>query len=69
MATLTPFRVSFPFPLLFKTLPALVLPVVPFPPLIVSSWAIITGAITVTVTVAESQLVGFSISHIWYVRV
>ena len=38
-----PFKVSLPFPLLFRTFPALGLPVVPLPPAIVSSWAMITG--------------------------
>ena len=61
-----PFKVSAPLPLLFNTLPALGLPVVPLPPAIASSWAIIAGGVTVTVTVAGSQLVGFNFSHKLY---
>ena len=38
-----PFTVSLPFPLLVRILPILELPVVPFPPLMVSSSATIAG--------------------------
>ena len=59
---LTPFRVSFPFPLFFKTFPALEFPLAPSMSINLSSCAIITGAggagtVTVIVTVAESQLI------------
>ena len=38
-----PFKVSAPLPLLFKTFPALGLPVVPLPPVSASFWATIIG--------------------------
>ncbi|WP_243400400.1 hypothetical protein [Flavobacterium alvei] len=70
IVTLVPFSVSFPFPLLFKTLPAFAFPLAPSMSMNLSSCAIITnvgggaGAVTVMVTVPESQLVGFSFSQI-----
>ena len=46
-------------------MPALGLPVAPFTGPNASSTATIAGAVTVTVMVAVSQLVGLSTSQIW----
>ena len=65
IATGLPFKVSAPFPLFDRTFPALVFPFKPFPPAIISSWAMITDLVTVTVTIAVSQFVKLPTSHIW----
>ena len=64
MVTGFPFKVSGFVGLADNTFPALALPIVPFPPAMASATASIAGAVTVIVTVAESQLLGFSFSQI-----
>ena len=60
----TPFKVSGPLSLSTNTFPTFGFPINPFPPVIGSSSAMITGAETVIVTIAESQFNGLSFSQI-----